>query len=88
MSEIPDIEWRLVASHLLHLAIAYLLAVPIGWDRESRAPGAGLRTFPLVAVASCGYLLMGIEVLESSDSHARLMYGLMTGLGFIGGARS
>lgn len=80
-----EIDWSLVASHLIHLAIAYGLAVPIGWDREARSRGAGLRTFPLVAVASCGYLLIGIEVLEGSESQARLLYGLMTGLGFIGG---
>ena len=82
---LPDVDWGLIVSHLVHLTMAYLLAVPIGWDREARARGAGLRTFPLVAVASCGYLLVGMEVLSGSESHARMLYGLMTGLGFIGG---
>lgn len=82
---IADIDWLRVGSHLAHLAIAYVLSAPIGWDREARSQGAGLRTFPLVAVASCGYLLLGRTVLEGSESHARLLYGLMTGLGFIGG---
>ena len=30
-----EIEWALVSSHLAHLAIAYALAAPIGWDREA-----------------------------------------------------
>ena len=38
--------------HLAALAIAYLLAFPIGWNREKEERSAGLRTFPLVAVAT------------------------------------
>jgi uncharacterized membrane protein YhiD involved in acid resistance len=33
------------------LAIAYVLAMPIAWDREPEERTAGLRTFPLVAIA-------------------------------------
>ncbi|MDX1496127.1 MAG: MgtC/SapB family protein [Salinisphaeraceae bacterium] len=71
--------------HLIQLAIAYLFALPIGWDREAESRGVGLRTFPLVAAGCCGYLLIGLEVLEGSESYARLMYGMMSGIGFIGG---
>lgn len=42
--------------HLGALALAYLLAVPIGWDREKAERSAGLRTFPLVAIASCSFI--------------------------------
>ncbi|MES1945363.1 MgtC/SapB transporter [Salinisphaera sp. PC39] len=80
-----DIDWSLVFDHLTHLMVAYLLALPLGWDRERAARGAGLRTFPLVAMASCGFALIGISVLEGSTAHARILYGLMTGIGFIGG---
>lgn len=83
--ELPSIDWSLVLSHLGRLAVAYALALPIAWDREAHHRGAGLRTFPLVAVASCGYLLVGRDLLEGSDAQARLLYGLMTGMGFIGG---
>lgn len=85
MQEIVDMDWMLVVHHLKQLAIAYVLALPIGWDRESASRGVGLRTFPLVAAGCCGYLLVGLEVLSSSESYARLMYGLMSGIGFIGG---
>lgn len=78
-------DWSVVVRHLVHVGVAYLLAVPLGFDRERRSRGAGLRTFPLVAAGSCGYLMIGQVVLEGSESQARLMYGLMTGIGFIGG---
>lgn len=82
---LEDIKWAEILSHLYHLGIAYLLAIPIGWDREVRAPGAGIRTFPLVAMASCAYMLTGIYVLGPDDARARVMYGILTGIGFIGG---
>lgn len=74
-----------VVDHLLHLGGAFLLAIPVGFDRERNDAGAGLRTFPLVAIGSCAFLLIGKGLLEGSESHARLLYGLMTGIGFIGG---
>lgn len=80
-----DFDWMLVVRNLALIAFAYLLAVPIGWDREAESRGTGLRTFPLVAVGSCGFLLLGIDVLSGSDAQARVLYGLMTGIGFIGG---
>ena len=82
---IPDLDWYLALGHLRDLVLAYLLAIPIAWDREVRHRTVGLRTFPLVAVAACGYALIGFAVLESSDAQARIMQGLITGIGFIGG---
>ena len=85
MQELVDIRWSVMLHHLVQLAIAYVLALPIGWDREAESRGVGLRTFPLVAAGCCGYLLIGLDVLSGSEAYARLMYGLMSGIGFIGG---
>ncbi|HNP59671.1 MAG TPA: MgtC/SapB family protein [Nitrospirales bacterium] len=85
MDGLIDLNWHQVWSHLYHLLIAFLLAVPLGWDREHESRGAGLRTFPLVAVGSCAYMLTGINVLNSTDAEARVIYGILTGIGFIGG---
>lgn len=85
MTALSEIDWSQVLWHLNYLAIAYLLALPIGWDRERHARSAGLRTFPLVSMASCAYMLTGIQVLDSTEAEARVMYGLITGMGFIGG---
>ncbi|HOZ33156.1 MAG TPA: MgtC/SapB family protein [Tabrizicola sp.] len=73
-------------SHLIHLAVAYVLALPIGWNREREERSAGLRTFPLVSMAACGFVMIAIEVLGiTSEGQARILEGLMTGIGFIGG---
>jgi putative Mg2+ transporter-C (MgtC) family protein len=80
-----NFDWSVVFSHLVELTLAYIFAIPIAWDRETHARTAGLRTFPLVAVAACAYMLIGYQVLESTDAEARVIQGLMTGMGFIGG---
>lgn len=72
--------------HFLALALAYLLALPIGWNREKEERSAGLRTFPLVAIATCGIVQATEHVLHGHpEGTARIIEGLMTGMGFIGG---
>ena len=38
----------------LRVVIAFILALPIGWERSQASRRRGLRTFLIVAVASCG----------------------------------
>lgn len=78
-------DWQVVMTHLSQIGVAYVLALPIAWNREVEVRTAGLRTFPLVAVAACGYMLVGIQVLTSTDAESRVMYGIIAGMGFIGG---
>lgn len=73
-------------SHLIYLAVAYILALPIGWNREVEERSAGLRTFPLVSIGACSFVMIAIEVLGiESEGQARILEGLITGIGFIGG---
>jgi putative Mg2+ transporter-C (MgtC) family protein len=75
-----------VLPHVAALAFAYVLALPIGWDRERNERSAGLRTFPLVAVASCGFVQATEGITGNSpEAQARIIEGLITGIGFIGG---
>src|SRR3712207_6203233 len=75
-----------VFPHLAALAFAYVLALPIGWDRERNERSAGLRTFPLVAVASCGFIQATESILTNSpEAQARIIEGLIAGIGFMGG---
>jgi len=83
--EIFQIDWHLVLNHSVHLMCAYILAFPIGWDRERSKRHFGLRTFPLVAVVTCGFMLVGMSVISSTDGEARVIQGIITGIGFIGG---
>ena len=75
-----------LAPHLAALLVAYGLALPIGWNREHEERSAGLRTFPLVAVASCGFVQAAEGLTAGSpEAMARIVEGLITGMGFIGG---
>jgi putative Mg2+ transporter-C (MgtC) family protein len=72
--------------HVMDLGIAYCLALPIGWERERSDRSAGLRTFPLVAIASCAFVLGTEGVLQGhAEGRARIIEGVITGMGFIGG---
>jgi putative Mg2+ transporter-C (MgtC) family protein len=83
-----DLDFGLIFYHFYQLGIAFLLALPIAFNREHgsrRARGAGLRTFPLVTIASCAFMLVATSVYDGSEAEARVMYGVITGIGFIGG---
>lgn len=82
----PIVDWQQIATNLVKVVVAYGLAFPIGLNREQAAPGPGLRTFPLVAVASAGYILIAVDVIgATADAQSRVIQGLLTGIGFIGG---
>ncbi|MGE0223673.1 MAG: MgtC/SapB family protein [Acetobacteraceae bacterium] len=79
-------DWSAIQSHLVALATAYCLALPIGWEREKSGRSAGLRTFPLVAIASCGFIQAAEGLVQyEPDALARIVEGVITGIGFIGG---
>jgi putative Mg2+ transporter-C (MgtC) family protein len=81
-----EIEWALVLQHFLKISAAFVLAMPIGWEREKSTRIMGLRTFPLVAIASCGFILIARQAAGlDGEAQARIIQGLMTGIGFIGG---
>jgi len=68
---------------LIKILAAYLLTLPVGWEREREAHSVGVRTFPIVAMASCGYLLL----VSGGDpaSQSRVLQGMIAGIGFVGG---
>jgi putative Mg2+ transporter-C (MgtC) family protein len=77
-------DWHRFAEPAGKLILTYFLTLPIGWDREREQHSVGIRTFPLVAVASCGYLL-AIANPDDPASTSRVMQGLVAGMGFVGG---
>lgn len=77
---------QIVWNDLLNLGIAYALAFPIGWNREHEERSAGIRTFPIVAVASCGLAMVATGIPGATpESYSRVLQGLITGIGFVGG---
>ena len=81
-----NIDLAQVTESLVRVVVAFVLAVPVGWEREKGTASAGLRTFPVVAMAACGYALIVKTMPDATaESQARLLQGLLAGIGFIGG---
>jgi putative Mg2+ transporter-C (MgtC) family protein len=81
------VDWHLFWSTLEKIGLAYLLSLPSGWWGEKEGHATGIRTFPIVAMASCGYLLI-LHDIPGSDGFAansRVLQGLVAGIGFVGG---
>ena len=79
MSPLLDLSLRV-------LAAAFVGAV-IGYEREIRAKGAGMRTHVLVALGSALFMIVsqfGFEGAPRFDA-ARVAAGVVGGLGFLGG---
>lgn len=68
---------------LVRILVSYLLTWPIGWEREKEVHSVGVRTFPIVAVASCGYILIAFP--NDTAAQSRVLQGLIAGIGFVGG---
>jgi putative Mg2+ transporter-C (MgtC) family protein len=77
-------DWQ---TQLLTLAAAAVLALPAAVNRELHSQIMGLRTFPLVSVGACAYMLIGLAFIspDHSESLTRVMQGVLGGIGFIGG---
>jgi putative Mg2+ transporter-C (MgtC) family protein len=81
-----SLDWNQTLIDFLRIGLAFVLAVPIGWERHESKRNLGLRTFPIVAMAACGFMLIAKNVPGSSaETQARLIQGLIGGIGFIGG---
>lgn len=78
--------WTDLLLMLSRLGLAFVLGLPVGWERERRAHSPGLRTFPLVGLGACAYVLIGGRAFEDSgDAQARVLQALLTGVGFVAG---
>ena len=75
-------EWARVSIRLLAAA---LLGAVIGFTREQVGKPAGLRTHMLVSMGSAFFVIAPLETDFSSEDLSRIIQGIATGLGFIGG---
>ena len=71
---------------ILRLLMAGILGAAIGFEREIRAKGAGIRTHVLVALGSALFMIIsqyGFAGVERFDA-ARVAAQVVSGIGFIG----
>lgn len=82
MQSLP-FDWHFLWICFAKISIAWALVLPTGWWSEKQGNSVGIRTFPLVSMASCGFLMI-LPGLDNGDS-SRVLQGLITGIGFVGG---
>ena len=81
-----DMDWARVATDLVRVAVAFAIALPLGWERGRGGASAGFRTLPVVAIAACGFALIAAGIPGgTAETQARALQGIIAGIGFIGG---
>ncbi len=70
---------------VIRLTLALLLSAIIGWEREREGKAAGLRTHMLVALGAAMFVQAAQENGASPDDMTRVVQGIATGIGFMGG---
>ena len=72
---------------LIRLLAAGFLGALIGYERELRAKGAGVRTHVLVALGAALFMIISQHGFAGADRFdaARVAAGVVTGIGFLGG---
>lgn len=76
-------------SYLLQLLIAMLLGAIVGSERSRAGKTAGLRTYGLVSLGACLFVLVSVAVVPSTVGVTgadvmRVVAGVVTGIGFLG----
>jgi putative Mg2+ transporter-C (MgtC) family protein len=83
LSGLPDL--RQTATLVTRMVIAMLLGAVIGAQREATGKPAGLRTHMLVAMGGALFVLAPLQSGMDLDGISRVIQGIVTGIGFIGG---
>lgn len=76
-------------SYAMQLLVAMLLGVIVGAERSRAGKTAGLRTYGLVSLGSCLFVLVSVAVVPSvvgvtGADVMRVVAGVVTGIGFLG----
>lgn len=80
-----QVDLNQLLSNTIKLMVAFILPLFTAYERESETRSAGLRTFPLVSMAACGFTMLGMSLFEDPRAQASIISGVVTGIGFIGG---
>lgn len=73
---------ELIYEQALKLILAVVLGGLVGWERERSHKPAGLRTHMLVCIGAA--LITTVSVGFFVEDYARIVSGIITGIGFIG----
>ena len=66
-----SIDWHVIWKTVGQIGLTFVLTTIIGWQREQEEHNTGVRTFPIVGMASCGYLADSRAAARYSRAIAR-----------------
>jgi len=69
---------------IARIGAALAVGAVIGLDRDMRRKPAGVRTHSLVCIGSAAVVLAALESGGNADAVARVIQGLVAGVGFLG----
>ncbi|MES2208251.1 MAG: MgtC/SapB family protein [Pseudomonadota bacterium] len=69
---------------MFRLLLAACLGGLLGYDREAKGKGAGVRTHMLVALGSAMFVFVPQQAGASMGDITRILQGLVAGIGFLG----
>ena len=69
----------------VRLVLAAVLGGALGWQREWTGKAAGLRTHMLVAMGAALFVAAAQQAGIGTDHLSRVIQGIVTGIGFVGG---
>ena len=78
-------DWQYLLRVGLRLCIAVVLGGVIGLERQQTGKWAGIRTHMLVALGAALFTVVPLEAGMKSADFSRVIQGLATGIGFLGG---
>jgi len=81
-SDIPDATH--ITSITLRLLVAAVLGGVLGYEREQKGKSAGVRTHMLVAIGAALFVLIPQQAGASTADLARVLQGVIAGVGFLG----
>lgn len=81
-SDIPDVST--MTRITLRLALAAILGGILGYERETKARNAGVRTHMLVAVGAALFVIGPLQSEMPMPDMSRVLQGIIQGIGFLG----
>lgn len=81
-SDVPDISGA--TRIFVRLSLAAALGGILGYEREQRGKSAGLRTHMIVALGAALFVLIPQQAGGTDADLARIIQGLVAGIGFLG----
>jgi putative Mg2+ transporter-C (MgtC) family protein len=81
-ADLPDLEQ--FTRITLRLVIAGILGGVLGYEREQKGKSAGVRTHMLVAMGAALFVLIPQQAGATTADLARVLQGLIAGIGFLG----